>query len=257
MTYETLTTPMGVTYGLLRNAGETNRPLLFHFGGSIEQSLAENFAGYPNATSDLPRLLLTAPNPWATVSIDLPCHGDYTFPGVRTQLLGWYDLAAAGVDFLAPLTCRVAEVLADMRARGIAHPVKCALSGVSRGAFAALRMAQAGIMANIACISPVTKLSVLSEFTPALPGEPLALVPGSLINKSIYASITNRDDRVSNVAMEQTLQAIVAAHTSGVPIDVSWEVAYQPTSHGGHEQIPDAPIKAARWILSRWGEAAL
>ncbi len=154
----------------------------------------------------------------AVMSLDLPCHGD------------WCDGGAGGIDGLAqhvaqgddPFAAWSDWALARIgRAREMLPPGPLVLCGVSRGAYAALRLTlREPSIDAVAALAPVIDWRVLREFE-AIREQPAAaaldLVPqaAALAGRAVFLAIGAADRRVGTercLAFAAALWQAEAAH---------------------------------------------
>lgn len=238
-TLETQTGSLPFDYSVLRPGSSGPRPLLV--------ALASDQMTTLTLQNDVGNVLLAATEPWAVASLDIPCHGAWTFPGARSGLPGWGDLALLGVDFVTPLIARVRLMIDDLRTKNIAHPSTVALVGVSRGGFLAYHCASAGVARTAAGIAPVTKLSALTEFA-GVPGEPLPLDPSRLASSSVFAAISDHDTRVGTLNCVGFVSQVIAGQAAPA-------AELHITREEGHLVPNGSPLQAAQFIANDWGLA--
>lgn len=244
MTYETFTASYkgsDFNYGVLRQSGYTNLKTVVLLGMDMDTTLTAT------TLNDVGTRLVA--QGWAALSLDIPCHGAWLFEGAQTGLNGWFDLCTSGENFVAQFVGRVNAMLEHARGTGLSHKHKYAAVGVSRGGFLALHLAQADVIGTVVGISPVTKLTKLSEFAGHSGEEPCALDPKVLRWYAGNLSISNRDTRVGTWDVCDLYKSVTEAQ--GVASKKQWKLTVGAVDGDGHTQLTGAHEDAANWIAAR------
>lgn len=244
MTYETYTASYkggDFNYGVLRQSGYSNCKTVVLLGMDLDTTLTA-----PTLNEVGTRLVDQG---WAALSLDIPCHGAWLFEGAQAGLNGWFDLCTAGENFVAQFVGRVNAMLNHARSTGLAHAHRHAVVGVSRGGFLALHLAQADVIGTVVGISPVTKLTRLSEFAGYTGDEPFPLDPKVLRWYSGNMSISNRDTRVGTWDVADLYKCITEAQIAVGK--KQWKLVIGAVDGDGHTQLTGSHEEAANWIAAR------
>lgn len=251
-------TPNNVRFGMLGEKPPSPVPIVFGFGGSIEETLT------------LPQFnrcaLLCHEKGFLCVSVDLPCYGQ----DVRADdpespegniLKNWIARIAKGEAIMKDFTNNVSSVLDHLIREGYVDSKKVAAYGHSRGAFAALHFAAVDPRARIiAAFTPLVDLTTLWEFTDMRNHEAtksLGLIHHAekLVDRSIWICVGNDDDRVNTdrviaFARKVTLMTIDRAKAAGEYNHAS-DVEMHVFPLIGHDTHPTADEEGATWINQR------
>ncbi len=149
-------------------------------------------------------------------SFDLPAHGERV-DRRGSGIAGLAARVAAGEDPFAEFVADGRAVIDECLRRGWAEEGRIVVAGVSRGGYAALRLAaEDARVAAVAAFSPVTDWRVLAEFAP-LAERPetaaldLARLAPRLAGRRVFVAIGNRDARVGTEACVRFVQALTEA----------------------------------------------
>lgn len=243
-----LTTPGGVSYGMVGEKAATPSPTLFIFSNTVERSLGD---------PDFNRLglLLRQRKGFILVSLDMPAHGQDRRPGdTKTQLAGWRERLAGGEDIVASLMPKVSAVLDALVANGTTDPARVGAYGISRGGFMALHFAAVDPRIKwLVAFSPVTDLLALDEFngmagnaqTRALA---VVRVASRLAGRPIWMSIGNNDDRVgTDKAIALSRRIVEESLAQGKLPNVELHIY----ATRGHSSIPAQHDTAADWWIAQ------
>lgn len=191
-----LKTATGIPFAILGEKPAAPAPTLFVFGADMRNSLISE------DVNRLGRLLI--PHGYLCVSLDIPCHGTDTRPGEKSgDLAAWKDRVVKGDNIAADFSRKFALVLDELIFEKYTDPLQVAVSGTSRGGFAAFHCAATDPrVKQLIAFAPVTHLPALAEFAGAENNE-LALslnpihVADKLVGKPMWIVIGNQDLRVS------------------------------------------------------------
>jgi dienelactone hydrolase len=252
-----LTTPGGVPFAIMGAKPAAPAPTLFVLGADMQGSL-NNVDG-----NRIGRLL--APHGYLAVSLDLPCHGGDVRPGERAgDLTGWKTRIEMGENIAAIFARKVSQVLDHLIAEKYTDPAQVAISGTSRGGFAAFHCAAAEPrFRQVIAFAPVTHLPALTEFSGAEKNEAvLALGPihvaDKLVGRPMWIVIGNHDLRVSTddclaLAREVVRKSIGKIEPIPVEMRLVGTIGHRlhaiPTSQYG--QICAPHDEAAAWLLAQ------
>jgi pimeloyl-ACP methyl ester carboxylesterase len=183
-------TPAGTEYGLVK--GEAGKPLVLVFTTDAKESMDGTFTSIGKSL---------AKAKYSVASIDVTCHGKDVQRNETSGLACWAArVKMAGPDIFTPMVRRASEVISDIAAHKLASTSSVIAVGVSRGGYAALKLAAADPRVDhLVLMAPVTDLARLSEFAnvpvdPAMYGFREAYKRFS--SDHIFLQIGNADDRV-------------------------------------------------------------
>jgi len=142
-------------YFLGPDLSEGELPALFYFALSAHESLSVDPYNQPvEALCALPLRIF---------SFDIPGHG--THLSSHDALSVWAQAFEQGNDLLSAFTQKVAALIVDLQEKEIIAKDKCAVAGLSRGAFIATHVAAlCPAVRAILGFAPLTKLSYAKEF---------------------------------------------------------------------------------------------
>lgn len=191
----------------------------------------------------------------AVLSLDLPCHGD------------WHDGAAAGIDGLAEHVAQGIDPFANWgdwalaqiaRSRARLPPGPLVICGVSRGAYAALRLAlREPAIDAVAALAPVIDWRVLREFA-SIREQPAAaaldLVPqaAALAGRAVFIAIGAADRRVGS---ERCLAFAAALWHAEAALGLEHSAARLHVVEGHDHALPDAWRHAGTSFLLEHADA--
>lgn len=170
-------------------------PTLLYFALSAKSSLEEDPFNQPA------QFFLTKHAHKARVfSVTLPYHEEGHLP--QHALTHWSTAFQQGHDLLADFLANTTHFVEHLYQKNIIEAETFAISGLSRGAFIGLHiLARLAWAKKIVCFAPLIDLAKAKEFAPFHNPQVAAysclnLAP-KLFTKSIFATIGNKDDRVS------------------------------------------------------------
>lgn len=250
-----LKTTDGGPFAILGDKPAAPAPTLFVFGGDMRGSLLSE------DVNRIGRLLI--PHGYLCVSTDLPAHGLDVRPGENSGDLGaWKTRIVNGDNLAADWAGRVTKILDYLIAEKFTDPALVAVSGTSRGGFAAVHCAAADArFKQVLAFAPVTHLPALREFAGAETNENVLAhsvihVAEKLVGKPILIFIGNDDARVSTAdCLAFGLEVIKKSKGKINPIPV--EVRLLGTIDHRLHSIPMAEYgqlcaphdEAAAWLL--------
>jgi predicted esterase len=238
-------TPEGYRYGWLGELPKKPMPTILFIGGEIEYSLTD-----PLYSISLEVLCEKA----FCLTIDGPGEGaDVVDPKMRSLNL-WAKNLADKKDFMGDFTRRANVVLNKLIADGAIDWRQMGVFGTSRGAFAAFHLASVDPRFKaIVALSPVTDLSVISEFANVqdeaikFTKESQKLFAERLYKRPIYMSIGPEDKRVGTKEADDFYEAMKkAAYVQNVTPAIELE----RSGADGHLVSPRAFGDATRRIWS-------
>ncbi len=104
----------------------------------------------------------------ACASLDLPSHGKQLLPGEPAGgIIGWRWRMDRGIDFVEQSQRRLEDMVSYLAKHNLANTDGVFIAGISRGGFLAAQYAARATPTRVAAVgllSPVTNLSLLSEF---------------------------------------------------------------------------------------------
>jgi dienelactone hydrolase len=242
-----LKTPQGTRFGLFGEKPSTPAPTLFVFAVGVD---------------DMPKSVYTetgrqlAEHGWLYVAIDPPCHGDDQPKGEPAALSGWAHRVKIGQELMTPFTKRCTQVLDYLVREGYTDPKRVAACGTSRGGFCALHFAAAEprVLA-VACVSPVTNLLALEEFSGLTEKQVQPLnalqLSDKLAGRAVWLSIGNADPRVGTddcIALARRLTSTARQRQRDRRV-VPVELVVGPAD--GHHAVDDAYTLAAQFVLKQ------
>lgn len=242
-------TPEGVRFGLIGKTGKDPQPTLFVLALGIEE-----MQDHP-AYCEVGHLL--ARRGWLSVVVDAPCHGEDMRPGEPEKLDGWRQRLDRDENFIAAFNARASSVLDLLVQEGATDAHRVAVCGTSRGGFLAFHFAAAEPRVRAAAgLSPVTRLLELSEFSTIDPPRKAAaldllqLAP-RLVNRAVWVSIGNRDERVGTDAAIAFTRAVVQATPVSDKPDALAPVELLVAPAAGHSGVERAHQRLAEWLANQ------
>jgi dienelactone hydrolase len=248
-----LKTAEGIRFGLFGERPPAPAPTLFVFALDVDD-MAKH-AVYSQTGRGL------ADHGWLYVALDPPCHGEDQRKGEPAALAGWAHRVKNGQDLMAPFTKRCVQVLDHLVRERYADPKRVAVCGTSRGGFCALHFAAAEprVLA-VTCVSPVTNLLALSEFSGVTEMQVRPFNAAQLVDKlagrAVWLSIGNDDSRVGTddcIALARQLVATARRRQPDRRV-VPVELVVGPAD--GHHGLADAYALATRFVLQQVPKAA-
>jgi alpha-beta hydrolase superfamily lysophospholipase len=225
------------TYKLLQ--GSPGKPLILVFTTDAANSLSGTYTTVPQALHA---------GGYTVAAVDVTCHGTDVRAGEVEGLGCWRKrIDAGGADIFAPMvdtaSRAITEIMAQRQANGDVVVV-----GVSRGAYAALRVAASDQRVSTAVLlAPVTDLGRLTEFKGGRPASGLYGLQRhavKLSQKHIFMQIGNQDDRVGTAEALKFANQVLAAG-KGKPVDLT--VIMTPSK--GHA-VAEQEF-AAKWVMGQ------
>lgn len=207
-------------------------PAVFYFALSAEDSLQlDPFNQFVTFLQDLPLRIF---------SITLPGHGEGLLK--ENAIKYWIKHMKEDSSFLTKFFDETAQSMSELK-EGVILPEKCAVAGLSRGAFAAMHIAaRLPWIQTILGFAPMTKLEGYNELD-------IENIASAIASRNIRLYIGNRDTRVGtdncfNLMIKLSNEAH-AQRVSTSPIDliIGPSIGYQ--GHGTSKEIFE---KGADWI---------
>lgn len=241
-------TPDKIRYGLIPDVQTPSAaPTLFIFAHGIEDMRKQPV--YTEVAAIL------AAKGWVSVIVEPPCHGEDQRQGEPPQLQGWRHRLDQQEDFIAAFTAKASAILDHVIEQKITDPNRVAACGTSRGGFLAGHFAAADPRVKaVGGLSPVTRLTALSEFTTTPQRERaealnLANLGEKLAGRAVWLSIGNSDARVNTDDAIAFTRAVVKANSQPdnpnqvIPV----ELIVAPAR--GHSKIDQAHDRLAEWLI--------
>ena len=224
-------------YGVL--AGKPGMPLVLVFTTDIQSSLNGAFTSVPTALHA---------SGYTVASVDVTCHGMDVKTGEDAGLGCWADrIKAGGDDIFAPMVRKASAAITALTLNADARAENVIAVGVSRGGYAALRVAAADArIGTLVLLAPVTNLARLTEFKDVHVDAGtygLSRDYAAFSKRRLFIQIGNSDTRVGTSDALEFSQGIVTA-AGGAPVDVTTII----TSNSGHGVA--AQQQATEWVLS-------
>jgi pimeloyl-ACP methyl ester carboxylesterase len=192
------------------------------------------------------------------ISFDMPSHGKRIGPWKADGLLGYVEAIQAGVDPFTQFVHDARGVLDHCFRAGWAQPGRVFAGGISRGGYAAFRIAiDEPRIDGVCALAPATDWRVPAEFEPVrhLPlMEELSLASRihRLAGRIVWVMIGNRDTRVSTDACLRTMARLAEAETAaGQPASRVW---FNVVPSDGHGLPPEAYGACADYLLRFVGD---
>lgn len=272
------TTTTGTEFGLVLPTETSHRlpRLIIALGSTISATLGPG-SGTPDKyyySNACPWLVQQG---WACASLDLPSHGKQVLPGEPAGgIAGWRWRTDRGIDWVEESQRRIEDMVQYLEKGGLANATGVAIAGISRGGYLSAQYAARSPPERVAAVgllSPVTNLSLLSEFAAENRSMQTILRPmdvaaqaAKLAPKNIFAIIGDEDPRVftdSCVSMMRTVQCWGCDKTgpyfpvyscSGCPPthgDTQMRVYRETLGHtvAPHEDPASTFAELAAWIL--------
>lgn len=238
-TPEFLTTPNGVRYGVI--PGNPAMPMVLVLTTDIHDSLAGTFTSISQTLSNAG---------YTIAAIDVICHGkDVRFDETAGLDCWAHRVKAEKQDAFAKMVANASAVISDIGNKKIAQNTSVVALGVSRGGYAALRVAAADPRVNrLVLMAPVTKLERLDEFKGmAVDDSIYGLERDAHIfsDDHIFMQIGNADTRVGTAEALAFEREVVAA--AGDRLDDFTTVITPLRGHGTamHNE-------AAKWVMKSY-----
>ena len=242
-----LTSGAGVRFGLRGPKSARPAPTLLVLANSLEDTLGDPY--FRQGGNQL------AEQGYLCASLDLPCHGQERREAEPEGLHGWRHRFDLDEDFLGEFIRRARDVLDHLVEGQYTDPRRIAVTGASRGGFAALHLMAADPRIKCAALmGPVTALTALEEFR-SLPNGAradalsLAHLADRLAGRAVWIVIGDQDERVGTdlaIALARKLSA--AAHSHQLMSRVELHVLPEPR---GHTTPAEAAEASARWIARK------
>ncbi len=225
-------------------------PALFYFALSAQESLGVDPYNQPALyLSSLPLRIFT---------IDIPGHGKEL--SSQDALMRWTDAYKQGTNLIAECAERVSTCIADLIVKNIILREKCAVAGLSRGAFLATHVAaRAPNVHWILGFAPLTKLSFAKEFheiknIPSVSDANLENLTPLLLERSLRFYIGNCDQRVGTRNcfdfIEKLSQEMHAARIRSPTVELFINPSIGFQGHGTAKHIFH---HGAQWLCSQLG----
>lgn len=246
-----------IPFAILGDKPPSPAPTLFVFGADMRNSLLND---------DVNRLgHLLSTRGYLCVSLDIPCHGTDTRPGEKSgDLAEWKNRVINGENIAAQFASQVSQVLDYLIAEKYTDPSEVAVSGTSRGGFAAFHCAAADErFKQVVAFAPVTHLAALAEFAGAEDHElvkalnPIHVAP-RLVGRPIWIVIGNDDQRVSTndcLLLAQEIVKLSKGKRNPIPLEIrlvgtiGHRLHASPTPQFGQLCAPHD--EAATWLLGQ------
>lgn len=224
-------------YGVV--AGSPKKPLVLVFTTDVQASLDGTF-------TTITRQLNAAG--YTVAAVDVTCHGSDVAKTETAGLDCWAArVSKGGPDVFAPMVQRASKAISDINAKGLADGSHVIALGVSRGGYAAARLAIADPRVDtLVLMAPVTDLTALREFAGMSVSSQLYGLQGSyplFAKKRIFLQIGVSDDRVGTTRALSFVEGISAA-SGGAPVDLT-AVVTPGKGHGTAEHE-----FAAKWVIT-------
>lgn len=225
-------------------------PTLFYFALSAEESLSIDPYNQPAA--------FLKNYPIRVFSLDLPGHGP-KLPAIE-GMSRWAEKITSDHNFVAEFVHQVKEIVDALHLEHLLIPGKCAVAGLSRGAFMATHAAaEIAEMTTILGFAPLTQLTFAKEFQ-ELSSHPLALslnisqLLPSLIGKTLRFYIGNRDIRVGTARCFQCIEALTELSFESKIRSPQVELLIKPSiGQYGHGTSKDVFQEGAAWVWNQVG----
>jgi pimeloyl-ACP methyl ester carboxylesterase len=225
-------------------------PALFYFALAAHESLGVDPYNQPAVyLSSLPLRIF---------SIDIPGHGKEL--SSQDALGRWTDIFQQGTNLIAESAERVSTCIADLIVKNIIIREKCAVAGLSRGAFLATHVAaRCADVRWILGFAPLTKLSFAKEFdeikdSPAVRDANLENLTPLLLERTLRFYIGNCDQRVGTRNcfdfIEKLSQEMYAARIRSPTVELFINPSIGFQGHGTAKHIFH---HGAQWLASQLG----
>ncbi|MBO9194814.1 hypothetical protein J5277_11910 [Rhizobium sp. 16-449-1b] len=157
----------------------------------------------------------TYPTFFYFATTDVPCHGADAREAEPPELARWRFRNDRGESFTENFVAKCSRVLSHLISTGHADPKRVFASGISRGAFCALSMAEADArILGIAALAPVTDLTALTEFDGV--DAPIDRIDTrALASRSLLIAMALSDPRVSTDKALSLSRAIASSTAAG------------------------------------------
>lgn len=222
-----------------------NKPLpsLFYFALSGYNSLKLDPFNQPVA--------FLKKSPLRVFSWDLPGHGGALKDTDAMKV--WYESWKKGEDPLASFLEESLKNINELINQGLVDPQFMAVGGLSRGAYAATRLAAIDPrIKTIIGYAPLTKPSLLDEFHGEI-YQPLENYIDELSHKKVWFSIGNLDTRVGTRSAFDFIEKLCLKNQSLGNRSPTVELTIKPSiGYKGHGTDPDTFKMGAKWLLKQF-----
>lgn len=238
---QTRTTPDGVKYGIV--PGNPDKPLVLVLTTTIHDSLKGTF-------TSIPQILGRAG--YSVAAIDVTCHGRDVRPKEISGLNCWAQrVRNSRQDVFAPMVKEASEVISDVAKQKFARTTDVVAVGVSRGGYAALRIAaEDSRVDRIVLMAPVTSIARLDEFKKVPVDQNMygfAKAYRTFARDHIFLQIGNADTRVGT-AEALAFEASVVAAAGNAVTDFTTVI----TPLRGHGTAMHG--EAAQWVMKSFAD---
>ena len=225
-------------------------PALFYFALSAQESLGVDPYNQP--------VVYLSSLAMRIFSLDIPSHGAHL--SSQEALADWVNHFKRGEDILGNFAQQCASIITDLMIKNIVLPERCALAGLSRGAFIATHVA--ALCKQIQWIlgfAPLTQLGYAKEFE-QIQEHPLVdklsmkkLIP-LLIGRNVRFYIGNHDERVGTRNCFDFVESLANAmyveriRSPSVELFIKPSIGFQ-----GHGTSKETFHHGAQWIAEQLG----
>lgn len=218
-------------------------PALFYFALSGEASL--NLAPLNEP------IILLSPKPIHLFSLSLPYHEKIRHPDEAIK--AWREDLVQGTDPLIPFLEEAKRIVSALFDAGLIDPKRCAVAGLSRGAYAAARLfAEDRRFTHLLGWAPLIDFSLLSENHPPLPASLFENLD-SFVGRPLKFLIGNHDTRVHTDTVYTFIRKLTEASIAQGIRSPDIELALKPSiGYKGHGTSPETFKEGTDWLLKQF-----
>jgi esterase FrsA len=218
-------------------------PALFYFALSGEASLNLPPLNEP--------IVLLRRHPIHLFSVSLPYHDAIKNPDEAIK--AWRETLIQGTDPLLPFIEEVKRILTAFFDAGLIDPKRCAVAGLSRGAYAASRLfAEDPRFTHLLGWAPLIDFSSLSEEAPPIPGSLFENLD-SFVGRPLKFLIGNHDTRVHTDTVYTFIRKLTQASIAQGIRSPDIELALKPSiGYKGHGTSPETFKEGTDWLLKQF-----
>ncbi len=189
--------------------------------------------------------------PVRVFSWTLPGHGE----GLKDTdaMKVWYESWKKGEDPLKDFLKDSLRYIDELVQEGIIDETRMGVGGLSRGAYAAVRLASIEPrLKTIVGFAPLTKPSLLEEFQGEI-YQPLENYIDQLIDRKVWFSIGNLDTRVGTKSAFDFIEKLAQKNQSEGKRSPMVELTIKPSiGYKGHGTSPETFKMGADWLLKQF-----
>lgn len=218
-------------------------PAFFYFALSGENSITLDPFNQP--------VQFLKPYPIRVFSWTLPGHGEGLKDTDAMKI--WYESWASGKDPIEPFIQTSLKNIDQLIKEGKVDPEKMAVGGLSRGGYAACRLASVeSRLKHIVGFAPLVSPARLDEFQGKV-FQPLEDYIDQLANKSLWFSIGNLDTRVNTDSVYQFVRKLTDRNFEKGNRSPQVNLTIKPSiGYKGHGTAPETFKEGVLWLAQQF-----